>query len=384
MRPQTEDDDDDALDSLLDTMTNVVGILIIVLVVMQLGVGNAVRRITENMKADPEEFAKAEKNLKTLEQERDTLLAAKTTSTPTDTADGTNRLEKLLRQIGEQEKLLQRLERDQKDEEERLASARLLAAQSRKQIEENEKRRQEHERLQGELSTAAKEIARLGALLEHTPIPKSPLPKVVHLPNPRSAPEDMEPLTFICFQNKVYYLPDRSWMDEFRKRCQQLAVTVAQKQYRTFNPTTGEGTDRFLEDYNRQLNRLIRDDSFEVKLGNYSSTPHLEFHPRETGGYTERIVTGRNSRFQQRLRLIDPSRNFLRFYVCPDSFDIYVTTRRIVSDMGLLAGWEPQSAGWKYLTHLGGELRFGPPPKPAPPPKTPPKPRPKRLPNEID
>jgi hypothetical protein len=77
---------------------------------------------------------------------------------------------------------------------------------------------------------------------------------------------------------------------------------------------------------------------------------------------------------------------YIRFYVCADSFDIYVTTRRIVSDMGLLAGWDPQGATWRYTTHMGGSMRLGPLPKPAPKPKTPPgpAPKPKKPANVID
>ena len=47
MRRKNGNDDEGAMDSLLDTMTNVVGILVIVLVVTQLGVGDAVSRITD-------------------------------------------------------------------------------------------------------------------------------------------------------------------------------------------------------------------------------------------------------------------------------------------------------------------------------------------------
>ena len=40
----------------------------------------------------------------------------------------------------------------------------------------------------------------------------------------------------------------------------------------------------------------------------------------------------------------DKQRFYIRFYVRTDSFDIYVTTRRIVSDKGLMAGW----AGFRH------------------------------------
>ena len=45
-----EEDDGDGLDSLLDTMTNVVGILVMVLIATQLGVKDAVDRIAQSEK----------------------------------------------------------------------------------------------------------------------------------------------------------------------------------------------------------------------------------------------------------------------------------------------------------------------------------------------
>lgn len=342
MRSKKGDDDGGALDSLLDTMTNVVGILIIVLVVTQLGVGDAVKRITDKIKFDPEKFAKDQQDLEALEKERDTLLAAKVESEPIDTANEEKQLEELLRRIAEMEKERDQLEQAQKDEEARLASAKLRAAAAKKKVDENEKRKQEREKLKGELSTAAKEIARLEAMLDDTPMPEAPPPKVVTLPNPRSAPKDAKQLTFICTQGKVYPLPPAPALEQIRKQSQLRAVTVAREQYRTFNPKTGEGTDRFLLEFNKQP---FRNEYWDAKLANYSSSPRLVFEPKENGGETERIITGANSRFQRGLRGINPNQFFIRFYVCSDSYDIYVTTRRIVTDMGLLAGWEPQSNG---------------------------------------
>ena len=53
-----------SLDSLLDTMTNVVGILVIVLVVTQLGVGDAVNRIGNNIEINPQTAVDAERAAK--------------------------------------------------------------------------------------------------------------------------------------------------------------------------------------------------------------------------------------------------------------------------------------------------------------------------------
>ena len=51
---RNSDDDDGGLDSLLDTMTNVVGILVLVLIVTQMSVADVVTRITSESKVDEE------------------------------------------------------------------------------------------------------------------------------------------------------------------------------------------------------------------------------------------------------------------------------------------------------------------------------------------
>ncbi|MEA1950323.1 MAG: hypothetical protein U9N87_02990 [Planctomycetota bacterium] len=369
-------DDDGSMDSLLDTMMNVVGILVLVLVVTQLGVGDAVKRITETANIDPQVLKEKEKELASSKAERDTLLAVMEESLPTktDAERQKARLEELRREIAEKEKLLTQLE--QKHKEEQAKIKRNLTA--KKEIEKNKK---EREQLQSELSATLKEIARLEAALADTPPRQALPPKVISLPNPRPAPKDAKQLTFLCSENKVYPLPAGPALEQIRKLSQARTLQVAMKQRRTFNPTTGEGTDRFLKIFNK---KPWRNDYFEAKLTNRSSHPRLVFYPLTNGGETEKVVRATRSKFQKSLDMIDKSKYFIRFYVCTDSFDIYVTTRRIVSDKGLLAGWEPQSKGWKYVTSLGGKLAFGPPPKPSPPPKTPPKPRPKPTGNVID
>ena len=55
MKPSRGNDEDDGgLDSLLDTMTNVVGILVLVLIVTQMSVAEVVTRITTENKVDEE------------------------------------------------------------------------------------------------------------------------------------------------------------------------------------------------------------------------------------------------------------------------------------------------------------------------------------------
>jgi hypothetical protein len=379
------EEDEGSMDSLLDTMMNVVGILIIVLVVTQMGVGDAVKRIGETIAVDPQMLDEAKKKLAELEQLRQRLEAALLNVAPVDDQDYDQRLEELREQIRKRQQQLDQLLVQRKTEEDALAKAQQRAVAVAKQMEEDQGTR---EKLQADITEAQDQEARLKAMLADTE-PRGQLPPVqITLPNPRPAPEGARQFTFICKNNKLYPLN----LDKFRAEGQQVGVRVVQtERLELYLPLSPEqkilyvkDADRFVREFNK---RPLRDQYFRAELEAAGSTPRLVFHPIEGGGEDERSVTGVRSRFRQQLQSVDRQKYFILFYVCADSFDIYVTARRVMSEIGLQAGWDPQSANWVYRASLGGSIRFGPPPKPQPitKPKTPPGPQPKPKPaNVID
>ena len=130
-RRRTEDEG--SLDSLLDTMTNVVGILVIVLVVTQLGVGEAVKRIGKSI--DVATLAAAEEKL--IEVERENTRLTRVVSSAKDSAiqDPAAELEAVQRQLNQR---LQDLEQAQRAADEQQAAAREAAAE-RERVDEQEK-----------------------------------------------------------------------------------------------------------------------------------------------------------------------------------------------------------------------------------------------------
>lgn len=72
-RPKSDDDDGGGLDSLLDTMTNVVGILVMVLIATQLGVKDAVSRIADSDIVDPAMVEAAREKLLLTKEQRDVV-----------------------------------------------------------------------------------------------------------------------------------------------------------------------------------------------------------------------------------------------------------------------------------------------------------------------
>ncbi len=381
------DDAEGGVDSLLDTMTNVVGILVIVLVVAQLGVGDAVKRITDAVQIDAEQLAEAQRRLAELKAQRDTLLAAMADEPPADDADYEERLRHLEQQIAQQDAVLGRLEA----EEQARRAALQLVADAKQSEEDIAAARRKVDELTETWTTNDAELDRLRQLLADTPERPSLPPREVTLPDPKPAPEGAKQLSLVCANNKVYFLPDATLLEQIRRAAQARALYVAQRLRRSLDLESDEGIERFVAEFNKQP---LQDEPFryfDIKLYAANTTPRLMFHPRPTGGEDERIVKGARARFQKIIDGINRNLFYLRFYVCADSFDIYVTTRRIVSDKGWRAGWDPQSVNWRYTTPLGGDLRFGPPPEPTPPkppdPNPPPDPgdkKPVKPPNVID
>jgi len=382
VKRRNTDEGEGGLDSLLDTMTNVVGILVIVLVVTQLGVGEAVKRITDSIQIDAEQLAEAERLLAELIAERDALLAAMADEQPADDSDYEQRLQQLQQQIEQQQAVLDQLKAQEQARKTELQDKLKRVTDTKQREKEIDEARRKVDKLTEEWKTKDVQLERLRQLLAETPEQQAPPAKEITLPDPKPAPEGAKQLTIVCAHNKVYLVPDPVLLEQIRKAAQARALYLAQRQ-RGFNPATGEGVEKFLEEFNE---RPLQDQPyryFDIKLYNSNSYPRLMFYPRAAGGEDERVVTGTRSRFQKILDGVNKGMFYIRFYVGTDSFDIYVTTRRIVSDKGLLAGWVPQSANWRFTTHLGGKLRFGPPPKPATPPKPDDK-KPTKPPNVID
>lgn len=156
--------------ALMDTMTNVVGVLIIVLVMVGLSVASAVKKVLSDLPpVTPEELQKIVEQVKELPK---------------------------LQNPEEVEKQKEQAETDLKKAIEELKTVDTSDMQSKmkfmdldvfkKQLEE---RRKERELSKAETDKVLTELERLKALLDQTPEFKPPPPTYVRLPNPRPYPE---------------------------------------------------------------------------------------------------------------------------------------------------------------------------------------------------
>lgn len=347
-----------SLDSLLDTMTNVVGILVIVLVVTQLGVNDAVDRISAS---EAEELAKLQLDVQKAEEE---LAPRLEEIKDRDPEQMIKRLKELVNQIADAEAdlagLVEMRQAAEADSLKPVEEAKQLIAQQKKAEEE----------LKQQIRELQNAVASLEARLESTPEREIKPPKIVQLPNPRSAPDGAQPVIFYCRQGRVALLD----VPAAQNRTKWLDFQINRR--RLGDPAKGIECGKLFADFNREK---FRDKNFELQLEARGRYPYIVFVERENWGESVDEILAPGSDYRDVIARIDPRRFYVRFLVWPESFEAYIAARQIASEKDLLAGWEPQTRTDEYRVRLESNLRCGPPPppKPKPPPKPGEKPPPK-------
>jgi hypothetical protein len=348
------------LDSLMDALTNVVGILVIVLVLTSLDVSSAVNRIK---RVRPEDFIITEEDL---DQARAEL------------SSQTRLFQSLQQKSGFNADLAELAE----IQEEIARLKALLAADPDAKLDEvleliSELKKTKAERNQT-LVARQERLQELKSLLEDTPMRRAPPPKVVRVPNPRAAPKDIEPVMVFCRQGNVLHFDPATLKEKAQKRAEYVLRPLLNRA----GPRGEIDGAALVSAFNKFR---VDDNNFRVKMQIANYTPRLQFEYLG-GGEDPEEIAAKSSKYQVGLRRLDPQKQYVKFYVWSDSFDAYVQARRICDELGLLAGWQPYGETYEWETSLDIPVKIAgkpkpPPPQPRPPGETPPPP-PKPLPND--
>ncbi len=366
-----------SLDSLLDTLTNVVGILVILLSVTQLGVGEAVQRIAKSDDVRPEVYEKALEEREKLMLQRIELENRLAVYAPQEGEIADLDLRLLKKKIEDLEASLAVLS-EGKDERD-LEMLELLNRQKEAQ-RRLETHKKEAEKSETELSSAQDLLAKLKSKLADAPAGGYPASTIITLPNPRSAPEGAQPVPVLCREGRVYFIDNINLQRAALKKIE----TIGKRRKLLFNPDQGVDKDILIGEFHRGA--ALGDDNIELKLIAAGRTPKLVFQRKKGAGETVEDLRGGRSSFEKRIRRLDGRRYYAKFLVWPDSFEVYIEARKLCSDRDLLAGWKAQRGQAEYSENLATDLvRFGPKPIPKPKPPTPPgqeppKPKPPKRP----
>jgi len=358
MRPRKRDDTG-SLDSLLDTLTNVVGILVIVLVVTMMDVNQAVEQV-KFRDIREEDLAEVVADVERATVESAELTEQLTELTGDVPPETTFRLEAAVAALDTQLQAARQTQQQAQQARQRQDQLRQqVAAQAAKA-----------DQLQETVEAQRLEVRTLRARLDQPSTVKTPPARSIALPDPRPAPKGASARFVFCHYGTVQFFD----VNGYQQRAEKRALFLVSSRKLDQDKAKGIDAQVFKKLFDE---RPISDGQARVELVIRGAWGALQMIPRKQGETAERLAEG-SSRYESLLRRLSGENIYLRFIVWPDSYDAYLVARQLANNYEIPAGWQPYTA--EHFSAGLPKVRFGPPPPKAPPPKTPP---PKRLPPKL-
>jgi hypothetical protein len=372
--------------ALMDTMTNVVGVLIIMMVMIGISLATTVKKVLSELPdVSVEAHAALKEEMKKFEEKRD----------PAEVKQDIAKMQEDLKKV--QEAMAKLEEQKAKDPVVLVDIEKLL-----KEIEMLEKERNER---RDRVNALTAEANQLKARLDTTPRYVPPPPVQVRLPNPKSLPEQSVVHRVMVAQNKL--IPVRiqelqtaveNELEELKKNNSDIIVkkedvkgpdgklvmkkaapgkAPAPLRKVTFEPT------KLTKYFDRKLNQRPpspRDANrdFLVEVGPVPGAPSVQMKLalRSEAGEPVDLARQPASTFRMLLKLLkqDP-KSVVCFHVSKDSIPAYLAARDIVDGEGLPVMWElDDKKSWSATLPNDYQVPFTPPPVAAAPPPPPPPP----------
>lgn len=342
-------EDAGSLDSLLDTITTVVGILIILLIVVQLGADSAVNRIVEERKKEDAESMMEERTKRFDKQRQDLLDEKKKVQ------------EKLASENKSQAKLLQEISQL---ENELVAKKKAMPPAPPKL----QNLRQEKTKLDNDKKAIELKVKKVKGLLAKVLKPTGQtLSKEVSLPDPKPAPPKAKPFRFLCRGGKIYPLDDPRLINRVTQEIQKAGI----------KPNKAKEYDG--KKIVAHFAKAKPGDLFFQAIPRIDGNKRIIFDLRKksAAGEDEAALAKASSKYLAALKNISPKTHYLQFEVFEDSFAAYLSARDLASKRNFPAGWKPVSRGADTDCTLGlwtmydlgraALIASRPPPKPKPP-----------------
>ena len=348
-------DEGASLDSLLDTMTTVVGIMIVILIVVQLGADSAVKEYVEQTKKEnPRKLE--EDRMKDLLKQKSELLNEKK-KLQMSTAAKNQQDQKLVEEIAALEKKLAQVESSMPKSQ---ASPASLQAEKKK-VEDKKK-------------TIEVKLKKIKGLLAKSPKPSTKsLSKDVSLPDPKPAPPKAKPFRFLCRGGKIYPLDDPRLINRVTQEIKKAGI----------KPSKAKEYDG--KKIVSHFSKAKPGDPFFHAIPRIDGNKRIIFDLRKksAAGEDEVTLVKPTSKYLAALKGISPKSHYLQFEVFEDSFATYLSARNLASKRNFPAGWKPVSRGPDTDCTLGLWTMFDlgraaliasrPPPKPSTGKPAPPK-----------
>ena len=350
----------------MDTMTNVVGVLIIVLVMIGIGLARTVRKVLSELPpVTIEEHAKLQDEV------------AKTTPQfdPKKVDEENAKLKKDIAKTAEE---LQTMDVTKETQNIKMVDLDEL----QKQIAE---RKKDRDLKKAAVDKLLADLDKLKAQLDTTPVSQPQPAVVVRLPNPRPMPDKADIQHFLVTGGRIYYVNDEEFLKLVEQELRKIESTLSVSRETVKGPDGKPAmqADKFgrlspmrrvvfdpkkLVDYFAKLRLGSRDIGIEIMPVGYSPTIPLKLAPVPNGGESVEQAKRLGSTFQT---LIDKFKRDPRavvwFHVFKDSIPTYLAARDITDQLGVPAGWELYGSPF-FVRYLPPEwaVEYTPAPPAAP------------------
>ncbi len=358
--------------ALMDTLTNVVGVLVIVLVLVGLGLARAVNKVLSDLPNVEQ---------KDLDQLKKKLTETQPTTDPKKIDEAAEQLKASAAKLAEQLKTMDVGSDNQK----------VNITDVDKLREQIESRRKERDAKKKGVEKMLAEMEQLKKSLDTTPVVQPPSGLVVRIPHPRPMPEKAAVQRFLVINNRALFINEM----EFEKLVDQEIEHNEKRLYKSEQIIKGaDGRPAMTRDKNSRLvpqRRVIYDQSkliahfsrgrvgtreIKLELLPAPNSPRLpmRFTPTPDGGETAEQMRNPASTFQRLMRKFKSEPNtVVWFHIYKDSLPAYLVARELADQTGVPAGWEIYPYPFYQKTLAQYEVDFIPPkPGPPPPPGLPP------------
>ncbi len=351
------------MDSLLDALTNVVGILVIVLVAVQLSSQEAAQRMEEMIaQIDPAEQERIKQAAKDSEAKLEEMKLALQTESDKEKIDPDKLLAMLQQDVAAAElkakKDLLAAEAAEKEAEEKKLAAEKLRRSLMAQLATLEEKEKEF--------TVSK--TDLLAKLENMPTLNAPPPKEVRPPTPKDIPRNkdgnallQERKVLVSNGKVIPFVDPGKQMETAIKNRLKIIIDKNKIDVGEGNYISNESQAmKLIDEFNKDP---AKNKYFDLKLVRAGRQIRVEIVPtEECGEEPEKAVRGI---FGTVLRNMQ-GKWYLRYLVEPDSFETYMAMRKVTDSSGFYAGWTIIDPG-SYLHSLSSGYNIGEKPPPRPP-----------------
>jgi len=339
--------------ALMDTMTNVVGVLTIVLVMIGISLARAVNNVISSLPSATEEQVREA-------QARLDMLRAFTPDA--------NKLKSLEKpdlnpaRIKNLDDELAKLEKSARDKGVKLVDLDAL----RKELAKREADLKQKKITMDQLIA---EQEKLKGLIDKTPVYKPVAPKNVHIPASRPIPKDARVRPIMVVKNGVYLVDVEGAKEAFIREIKAIGFSYKVEASRVKRGNTTKVIYDHVKLAKYFENRKIKFHEFQITMVyvDWTSSPILRLTLPPSSPQSPAQLTQVNiDNYRNALRTLKstPS-SVVMFRVMGDAFENYLAAREICDSVGVPAGWE-FAGNNTYDIHLYEIETNKPKPPPAP------------------